>query len=385
MPDGYYISERDWPDLQKLLRAWRSGRVVTSDQHGPANSSPPPAYVPCVVCLLEDLQPGQTALAERLVIDPINLGIDVHVLPPPIGEPATFPTAFKLVFNGQETPDLDPDSATAADVQDALAALPGAASRLGGVSLGNSPEHTLRRWRIRWARTAGEALPLSLVPDVPFNVALTRNAWHGTGSYITLRAPAAGHTLPAGTQCTAQQIPGAGWCLVADADPHTQIYVARVAETPIPAATEEVDVWTPGALSLPLYRIDEDGELAAVETADDVPEPVEATVYNLTPENSPTNAFVLVAEERLTGRLIFVGGSAGEPTPTPADPCDPCDEPPIAEGTIDCLGTADSLYAYELEPTEEEAALLEPGENIVLTSDGVCEWTGDDLEFDCPV
>lgn len=146
--------------------------------------------------------------------------------------------------------------------------------------------------------------------------------------------------------------------------------VAWIGVSPIPAATEAGDVRTAGSLECALYRLHEDDEL--------VDHGETATVLNITLADSPTNDFVLVHREELTGRVIFSGAGSGSGGGSESgNPCGDCTQ--LAVGSQDCLGTNDAASEYEVYGLE---AIF--GGVIVLTAtETPCEFVSDDLNYVC--
>lgn len=146
--------------------------------------------------------------------------------------------------------------------------------------------------------------------------------------------------------------------------------VAWIGVSPIPAATEAGDVRTAGSLECALYRLNEDDELVDHEET--------ATVLNITLADSPTNDFVLVHREELTGRVIFSGsGGGGGGGSESGHSCGDCAQ--LEVGSQDCLG-ANTL------PGETEFFGFEHlfgGSIIVTVTEEECELASDALIYDC--
>jgi len=78
-------------------------------------------------------------------------------------------------------------------------------------------------------------------------------------------------------------------------------------------------------------------------------------------------------ERKKRQRRSRSSGASGTDTTTST----PCGCEFVSEGTVDCLGTADSPNTYVVDD-------LGPlGTNIELTYDTSCEWISEDIDYDC--
>lgn len=222
MPEGYAIPAADYPDYLALLRAWKGKQLVTKADPEPTKTAAPPGDGAAVVTLLERLPAGGSVRAMRMTYDGMSLGIDLWArADDPEAEPVE--GTFILVSGSAETAEI-PLTATAAELAQALKAIPALADRLIGVSLGKLETFDVRRWRIKLTRAPGETeLPLEVKEEsVPSGVTIEAHEcpYHSTGVVLSVHAPGTVNSLEIGTEGVCHIVPGAGWAFVTSpADP----------------------------------------------------------------------------------------------------------------------------------------------------------------------
>lgn len=235
MADGFYIDPDDWPDFRDLLRAYRAGALGSRPSETPQRVTDDMGLA--VVCLLEELKSGTTVVAERLRFEGSLQVIDVAA----VGYPGSQQDAFKLRlkfgntdFGETEEIELSATADEFAAAFDAGAALM-FSDALHSVSLGNSEDYQIMRWRLALRRPGELGLTIGeddddewtlLINDQTYASQLSgdgalliqRAQYVGTGQQVQLHAPIpTGHPTPAraGAIGVAVPFPGLGWGLLA--------------------------------------------------------------------------------------------------------------------------------------------------------------------------
>ncbi len=245
MADGRWIAEEDWNDYRALMRAWKSGELMRRDQ--PVESSGVQQQQSCLVVLLEDLNSGGFARAERLRRENLFEVMDIMVVggipgtepidpenPPDEDAP---PPSFTLNIAGSDDqeeeadPQFLPEVPVTATAEEMFKLYTGSDSPikdvLAGITLGRySDGKPMMRWRLLLKPLDnGEPRPVYQVgPHTMGNAAdilVQHVPYVGTGSDVTVFSviPTGDPTpIRAGSQCGCRFFPGTGWG-VTEAEP----------------------------------------------------------------------------------------------------------------------------------------------------------------------
>lgn len=241
---GRYIDDADWPSFRALLRAWDTGELLRRDQ--PMERSSVQQQQSCLVVLLEDLNSGGFARAERLrrenryeVMDIMVVGgipgtapVDPEAPPDEETPPPSFTLQLPASDDEEEgdtqfLPEV-PVTATAEEVYQLYAGSDSPIKDyLVAVGLGRSSDdgNPMMRWRLVLEPLDGRVRPLLEVGPHTLGDAADILVQHvpyvGTGSDVTVFSviPTGDPTpIRAGSQCGCRFFPGTGWG-VTEAEP----------------------------------------------------------------------------------------------------------------------------------------------------------------------